>query len=211
MILKEHNFSDINGLVLAGGKSIRMGRAKDKIQFHDKQQRYYAADLLKQFCSKVFISCRPDQVGDVDIQSGYEPLPDTFLGMGPLSGILSAYRSDRENKTAWLVVACDLPLMSADTLRFLIKNRKSGQIATAFKSPHDDLPEPLITIWEPAGYAVLLAALAKGITCPRKTLIQTGIDLLTPPDKKALLNVNTPEEAGQAVSLLAKYRAKDLD
>jgi len=209
MILKEHNFPAINGLVLAGGKSLRMGRPKDTIQWHDREQRYYAAGLLKQFCEKVYISCRPDQTQDIDIQQGYEPLPDTFLKMGPLSGILSAYRSQRENTTAWLVVACDLPLLNKDTLKYLIDNRNPDQIATAFRSPHDGLPEPLIAIWEPAGYAVLLAALANNITCPRKTLIHAAVDLLIPPDKAALLNVNTPEEAANAASILHDHPAKE--
>ena len=50
------------GLVLAGGRSTRMGQDKSLISYHGKAQREYMADLLGQWCSRTFISCRGDQV-----------------------------------------------------------------------------------------------------------------------------------------------------
>jgi molybdenum cofactor guanylyltransferase len=52
----------------------------------------------------------------------------------------------------------------------------------------------LITIWEPRAYPVLLSFLAQGISCPRKVLINSDIELLDVPNIDALMNVNTPEE-----------------
>lgn len=200
MTLKENKLPPLKGLVLAGGKSTRMGRPKDQINWHGKQQRYHGADLLKGFCDEVFISCRPEQLQG--IADGYQALPDTFLDMGPLGGILTALRKDRE--AAWLVVACDLPILKVPTLRYLISNRAVETMATTFKSPHDGLPEPLITIWEPESYPVLLEFLGRGITCPRKVLINSDVRQLIPPDPLDLLNVNTPEEAETAKALLTK-------
>ena len=100
MTLNGWNKTLLNGLVLAGGKSIRMGQHKDQMQWNGREQRYHVADLLKAFCGEVFISCRQDQVAGLD--KAYKALPDTFLHMGPLGGILSALRMDRE--AAWLVV-----------------------------------------------------------------------------------------------------------
>ena len=53
-------------MVIAGGKSKRMGFDKGTIEWHAKEQRYYAADLLKELCGEVFISCRPEQEKDID-------------------------------------------------------------------------------------------------------------------------------------------------
>ncbi|MCF3110654.1 NTP transferase domain-containing protein [Niabella sp. CC-SYL272] len=191
MILNVHKLPALNGLVLAGGKSRRMGTAKDLIQWHGKEQRYYTADLLHHCCDEVFISCRQEQ--EKEINTAYKALPDSFLNMGPLGGILSAFRSQPDK--AWLVVACDLPLVNKKTLEHLIKNRADTKIATAYESPVDGLPEPLITIWEPASYPVLLNFLGQGITCPRKVLIQNKALLLKPLQPETLMNVNTPEEA----------------
>lgn len=199
MISNEHkDFPPLNGLVLAGGKSVRMGRAKDALKWHGKEQKYHAADLLKPFCDEVFISCRQDQLTDFD--ADYNALTDTFLNMGPFGGILSALRSQREK--AWLVVACDLPLLDANALQLLTKNRDPQKVATTFESPFDGLPEPLITIWEPKSYPLLLNFLGVGTTCPRKVLMNHDVLILKPQNPDALMNVNTPEDAKKAQELL---------
>ncbi len=179
-----------NGLVLAGGKSVRMGKDKGLLDFHGMPQRKYMATLLDQFCEKIFLSCRPDQVEE--LTGEYPILPDTFTGLGPMGAILSAFRDQPDS--AWLVVACDLPLLDKSTLEFLMKNRNPSQMATTFRSPVNQFPEPLVTIWEPRSYPVLLQFLAQGYSCPRKALINSPIHILEAPQAAALRNVNTPEE-----------------
>lgn len=200
MISKETDFPKLNGLVLAGGKSLRMGNPKDKINWHGKEQKYYAADFLAPFCDEVFISCRQDQLENFD--TDYNALTDTFLNMGPFGGILSALRSQRDK--AWLVVACDLPLLDEKSLEFLIENRNTEKVATTYESPFDGLPEPLITIWEPKSYSLLLNFLGSGNTCPRKVLINSDTLILKPGNPDALMNVNTPEDMAKAKEILRK-------
>ena len=55
----------LNGLVLAGGKSVRMGFDKTLIEWHGKEQRDFMADTLKGICNDVFISCRADQQQEI--------------------------------------------------------------------------------------------------------------------------------------------------
>jgi molybdopterin-guanine dinucleotide biosynthesis protein A len=180
----------LNGLVLAGGKSMRMGYDKGSVNWFGKEQRYHIADMLKPLCDEVFISCRADQKQQIDIN--YNVLEDTFTGLGPFGAILSAFREQPDK--AWLVVACDLLLLETDTFKFLIEHRKISAIATAFNSPDNEFPEPLITIWEPKSYPVLLAFLAQGYSCPRKVLINSDVNLLQVPNPEALTNVNTPDD-----------------
>ncbi|AHJ99646.1 NTP transferase domain-containing protein [Hymenobacter swuensis] len=184
----------LRGLVLAGGRSQRMGQDKGKLQYHGQEQRAYAAELLAPFCQDVHVSCRPDQVVELEY-AGLRPLPDSFTDLGPLSGILSALRLDPN--AAWLVVACDLPFLSADTLAHLVQHRQPARLATAFQSPENEWPEPLITIWEPASYPQLLRFLSLGYSCPRKTLINSDVAVLPAPAPQELRNVNTPAEAEQ--------------
>jgi molybdopterin-guanine dinucleotide biosynthesis protein A len=180
----------LNGLVLAGGKSMRMGFDKGAVKWFGKEQRYHMADTLQPFCDSVFISCRNDQRDQID--ANYALLEDTFIGLGPFGGILSAFREQPDK--AWLVVACDMLLLGHDTFKFLIDNRDPSNLATAFNSPDNEFPEPLITIWEPKSYSVLLSFLAQGYSCPRKVLINSDVNLLTAPDPTALANINTPDE-----------------
>lgn len=181
----------INGLVLAGGKSSRMGVPKEAIRWHEKEQRYWAADLLAPFCHQVFISCQPDQAEQAD--PAYRMLPDSFPDWGPPGGILSAFRFRKE--LAWLVVACDLPLLNQESLDLLVRSRNPEKAATAYESPADGFPEPLVAVWEPDSYPLLLEFVRSGKRSPRKFLMENDIVMVKPENPLALMNVNTPEEA----------------
>ncbi len=188
----------LKGLVLAGGKSLRMGQDKGLLHYHGKPQRDVVASLIAPLCEEVYSSCRPEQA-----QTLKNPLPDMFLDLGPLGAILSAFRAEPD--TAWLVVACDLPLLTQNTLQYLVQNRHPAAIATAFKGDNPQgFPEPLIAIWEPKSYARALQFLAAGYVCPRKVLINSQCHLLTPPNPHELANANTPEEAEAILSRLSK-------
>jgi molybdopterin-guanine dinucleotide biosynthesis protein A len=192
----------LNGLVLAGGKSTRMGFDKGTMYWHGKEQRYYMADMLKTLCSEVFISrSSAQQVIDAE----YATITDTFTGLGPYGAILSAFREQPDR--AWLVIACDLPLLDENTLQYLIENRDSSAIATAYQLSETDLPEPLITIWEPKSYPVLLSFLAQGYSCPRKVLINSTAKIIQVPDPAALTNVNTTEDAEKIKNILHQKTA----
>ena len=188
------------GLVLAGGKSQRMGTDKGAIDYHGKAQREYAADLLRSYCEETFISCRREQLDT--LESHYPLLPDTFEGLGPFGAIVSAFREYPDQ--AWLVVACDLPLLDRESLGKLVESRHRSKIATAFNSPVNAFPEPLIAIWEPRSYPILLSFLAQGYSCPRKVLINSDIALIDAPRPEALMNVNRPEEVALAKEKIKK-------
>ena len=184
----------LRGLVLAGGRSERMQTDKGALHYHGLDQRQHTADLLREFCPDVRVSVRPDQAAD--LPAGLVALPDTFLGLGPLGGLLSAFQADPN--AAWLVLACDLPFLTRATLDFLVANRQPARAATSFRSPWDEFPEPLVSIWEPRSYGQLLRFLSLGYSCPRKALINSDIELLSPPVPTELRNVNTPEERAAA-------------
>jgi molybdenum cofactor guanylyltransferase len=191
----------LNGLVLVGGKSQRMGRDKSNLDYHGKPQREYVCELLQKVGVQPYLSCRMEQVADLKFLN-YELIPDTFAELGPLGAILSAFRA-RPND-AWLVIACDLPFLDEAILNELIQNRRISAQATAFLNPTNEFPEPLISIWEPKSYQTTLSFFGQGISCPRKVLINSDTQLITPSNPKALMNVNTPDE-------LANYLALNRD
>lgn len=194
---------ELYGLVLAGGHSRRMGQDKGLMVWYDKPQLYYAADLLAQFCSQVYLSCRPDQVAAID--PGYELLVDTETDAGQFGAIQLALMT--QPGKAWLVVACDLPLLDAAALAYLIDQRDGTRLATAF-SGSEGLPEPLAAIWEPAAARRLAALRTAGVTCPRKALIRSAnrVKLVSPPQPYTTMNVNTPAAAAAARGLLNERR-----
>jgi molybdopterin-guanine dinucleotide biosynthesis protein A len=191
----------LRALVLAGGRSTRMGRDKAALEFAGgRSQLDRAVELLRPLVNSVHVSVRADQSAD-PLRSRHEQIIDRGDVEGPAAGIRAAQLHDPD--AAWLVVACDLPHLDERTLRDLITRRDPTKTATAFRSSHDGLPEPLCTIWEPASSALLQRFLDAGRNCPRKFLISSDTLLLDQPDREALDNVNTPDELASARQRLA--------
>jgi len=185
------NGAPIRGLVLAGGASERMKRDKATLLYEGKSQLDRAVELLARHVDGVFVSIRASQSGD-PARARYPLIVDSVVGRGPIVGIRSAIAAHPDH--AWLVVACDLPFLSDEALSQLLAERDPAVSATAYTSVHDGLPEPLCAIWEPKAAAEIDAFLAKGKDCPRKFLMNHGVRLLEPKDRRALDNINTPEE-----------------
>lgn len=190
----------LNGLVLAGGRSTRMQRDKAALEYRPGVTQLDAAmALLEGRVARAFVSVRADQAGDAT-RGRYPSIADLGDAEGPIAGITAALT--REPEAAWLVLACDLPFLDARTLDFLIASRDTARVATAFRSSHDGLPEPLCAIYEPGALAAIRAHIAAGKNCPRKFLISADVKLLDQPDPRALDNVNTVAEYGAAMSSL---------
>jgi molybdopterin-guanine dinucleotide biosynthesis protein A len=183
------------GLVLAGGASTRMQRDKAALSYHGKPQLQWAHELLSRHCAASFISVRPEQ-RDEPTRANLPQIVDTRPGIGPIAGITAALT--QHPNVAWLVVACDLPFLTSATLEHLIARRNPRCVATAYRSAHDGLPEPLCAIWEPSARDALLAFADGGKQCPRKFLINANTHLLDLPDAAALDNVNTAQEFSAA-------------
>ncbi len=182
----EHRIPPIKGLVLAGGESRRMGRDKGLLNYFGKSQRSYTVELLQKCNLETKLSVRKEQ----EVQEA-EVIEDVFLGLGPFGAICSAFQYDPN--CAWLVLATDLPYVDEELIRKLLNHRNPSKVATAVKGIKKEFPEPLVTIWEPRAYPLMLQFLAQGISCPRKVLINSDVELVETEDAY-IYNVNTPEE-----------------
>jgi molybdopterin-guanine dinucleotide biosynthesis protein A len=190
----------IYALVLAGGHSKRMQKDKAALVYHGRSQLEWAVSFVQPHVDRVFVSVRPDQTND-PVRSRFEQIVDTETNLGPIAGIMAAQAKYPE--VAWLVLACDLPFLDEGTLTTLIAARDPQRLATAFRSSHDVLPEPLCAIYEPTSREAILRHIASGKNCPRKFLINSDVQLLDEPNPHALDNVNTPDEYGSAVAALS--------
>jgi molybdopterin-guanine dinucleotide biosynthesis protein A len=171
-----------------------MGTDKSVMNYHGTPQREYLLELMDSIGIPAHLSCRPDQAAEFNTDIAL--IQDRVHGLGPFGAIISAMMSAPDH--AWLVVASDLPFVTQATLRELMDNRDLSKTATAFHNPATGFPEPLITLWEPKAYPVLLSFLAQGISCPRKVLINSPIHSIDARDPKWLMNVNTPDDAKSA-------------
>lgn len=190
----------LKGLVLAGGKSSRMGTDKSQLDYYGKPHEVYMAELLRPHCEEVFVSKRLDQGKSDD--SNFPYLYDTFIGLGPYGAILSAFR-EYPNQ-AWLTVACDLPFMDRDAIQYLVENRNPNKLATCFYNEETQFPEPLVTIWEPKAYPVLLEYLSQAYSCPRKVLINSDVEVIKLENQRIILNANDKAAYDKALAEISE-------
>lgn len=182
--------SKLNGLILTGGRSTRMGQDKSLLVYHHKPQREHLADLLGRYCTTVFWSVNAEQA--TELAAGHSPIiVDAFDLPGPLNGILSAFQYDVV--AAWFVVACDMPLLTTRSFDALVAGRNPAKNATVFYDSDGQLPEPLLGIYEPIFSPILYQAFAEGHYSPRRLLRMNDIQVVNAPDSRELTNINDPK------------------
>lgn len=184
------------GLLLAGGRSRRMGQDKALLERHGQSQLQFAMALLEEVTEAAFVSTRNEQAGDAE-RAQFSQIVDRYEDMGPVAGILSALEAHPE--ADWLVLACDLPNLDKETLVRLIERQDSEKEFTAYRSSYDELPEPLCAIYRSGSATTLRSFVDAGIHCPRKILIRSDTQLLEQPDPQALDNINTPEDLAASI------------
>lgn len=173
----------MKGLLLTGGKSTRMGSDKSELVLRDGlTQKDRGIQLLESVCDHVFISTREET-------SATNAIADAFGHIGPLGAIASAQQADPTS--AWLILACDLPLLEKEHLASLLHSRDPDKDATCFSSATDKLPEPLCAIWEPSSVTAVQSAVETDRRCPRSVLATLNIQTLPSPGLWPLANTNT--------------------
>ncbi|MCB0747689.1 MAG: molybdenum cofactor guanylyltransferase [Ignavibacteriae bacterium] len=115
--------SEITGIILAGGKSSRMGSNKSLLTLNDKTVIEVVVDLMKSIFSKVII------ITNASEEYSFLNLPmyrDIYLDMGPLAGIHSALANSATEKN--FIISCDMPLMSTEMIKYIISNLSEKSI-----------------------------------------------------------------------------------
>lgn len=129
---------NLSGIVLAGGKALRMGGEKPLKELRGKSLLQHAIDLVAPLCGEVVVSA-----GDRELHlpSGVISVPDpkAFAGMGPLAGILAALEVSKGDMC--LIVPCDLPNLRTQLMAELYEELGDKD---AVYCRLDDGPEPLV-------------------------------------------------------------------
>lgn len=182
--------SPLFGLLLAGGHSRRMKTDKAALRYGGRIQTERMFELISPFCTRLILSNRKDQSA-LPGHTGFPQIHDEFGDLGPAGGILSAL--EMAPLVGWLVVACDLPFLDRTTIHHLVAARNPKKYATAYVSAQSGLPEPLCAIYEPKSRTAIRTFIERGIRCPRIMMIQSDVELLRPPNPRALEHIDTPE------------------
>lgn len=118
---------DITGIILAGGKSSRMGTDKGLQELGGKPLINYAIRALSDLCNTIIISTCSDAYQSF----GYKTVADEIPGIGPMGGIYSALKQSKTEKN--LVLSCDLPFATKELLLHILKNSDGYQVAVPWQ------------------------------------------------------------------------------
>lgn len=187
----------IYGCILIGGRSSRMGQPKHLIGTADgRTWLERSVELLTAFTTDILLSGR----GDIPAHLGHLRRLEDLPGIsGPLSGIGAALQ--RFPLVSWLVLACDMPDMSKEGIRWLLAQRRPGVKAVIPYNPFSDRSEPLGAWYDFRSAPLVETLLETGELRLRCLSRQDGVHTPVIPEtlRADWRNVNSPGERRNSV------------
>lgn len=197
----EHERDLTAGLVVAGGRSSRMGQDKALVVLAGQPLLSRASAGLRPACHWVGVSVRGEgPVAELAAQLGLDRVTDPpGAADGPLVGVLEGLKWAAGLGAKVLVTApCDAPFLPTDLAERLIA-ASGGRRCAAARTPGG--PQPLCAAWPVAMAEVLIGELAGGRHPPVRATLEAGdVAWIEFADEAAFLNINSPEDLARAAA-----------
>jgi len=138
----------IQGFILAGGKSRRMGTDKSQLVLGGQSFVERIAVALAATTSSVTIVRENSELEtrNSKLETGFKPLKtatDIFPGWGALGGVHAALAAC---SASWaLVVACDFPFVTSELFATLARGREAFEAVAPIQQ--DGIPQPLCSLY----------------------------------------------------------------
>lgn len=181
--------------VLVGGKSSRFGSDKALLDIAGRPLALHLAEVGRDVAERVTLVGPPDRYGDL----GLPIIPDTHQDVGPLAGILAALEHTR---ASWnLVLACDMPRLSAAFAEFLFTRAEAGGHDVVMPVSPGGRDEPLCAIYARTVAPNIRREIENETRKITRALESVALRRVSPPeyahldpDGKIFTNVNTLAE-----------------
>lgn len=171
----------MNGLVLAGGNSTRMGIDKADLIYYRQPQYIHCYNLLKKYCDEVWISSREK------IYSLPTLIDDKkYADIGPMAGLLTAFEY---SETDWLVLAVDYPFIDTVDIEKLVHH--SSIIASVYYNSDTNFYEPFIGLYRRCFKKLLIENYLNGVISIQKILQLNSIEKVIPNDVEHIRSIDT--------------------
>lgn len=199
----------VGSIILAGGRSRRMGQPKESLSYRGTSLLGHTVELLLDCTWPVVVVGRGEdqQLPPFPIEAAV--LHDDQPGAGPLPAMATALRfllqqGELSPQDAVFVTGCDAPFLSPAAVSFLADALQDQQCAMP---KVDDHLQPLCAVYRCDILPAIDALLAAGIDTPRTLAERVRTRILTAdelrrcdPELRFLRRVNTPEEYQAALA-----------
>ncbi|MBE6017427.1 MAG: molybdenum cofactor guanylyltransferase [Lachnospiraceae bacterium] len=195
-------------VILAGGKSSRMGQDKVLLETHGRTFIEHIFLNALEFFERIIISTDSPDHADIIKRlpafAGREPetVADIYKEAGPIGGLRSVFETCDVSRFA--IIPVDVPFADMRVLEALY-DRCSKK--AAFLKIKEKMPEPLIAAYDRSSYEKIRAAQEAGLNKIRRVFAEEDLDIVTDGGlkaqipflkdldfEKAFRNCNTPEE-----------------
>lgn len=190
----------IAGAVLAGGQSRRLGQDKALLMLDGSTLLERALAILRSVAREVLVIGPPERAA---LAGGARVVPDAFPGAGPLGAIATALQASEADRV--VLVACDMPFLSASLLRYLV-SCSEGYDVTIPRT--QGFTEQMHAVYHRSCLSAVTEQLAAGdlkidrfFPGVRVRYVDEPELRAIDPDLRSLWNVNTPEDWAEAQRL----------
>jgi molybdopterin-guanine dinucleotide biosynthesis protein A len=189
---------DVTGVILAGGKSSRMGKNKALLDFGGRSIIEHTVDLFKSIFPEVLlVTNTPEEYKGLSVRI----VTDIFPGKGSLGGVYTGllYSSNEYS----FIASCDMPFLKRGLIEFLMTLRDGYDVVVPrLKGGH----EPLHAVYSKRCLKPIeemikrndlrIIGFYQGVRAR-----EVSEEELAPfnPGPSAFINVNTPEEYEEAL------------
>jgi molybdopterin-guanine dinucleotide biosynthesis protein A len=107
----------MTSIILAGGKSLRLGRSKALQVIEDKSLIQWVVDRLAVLSTEITIATAHGEAIPCSSAVRIKTVADIYPGKGPLAGIYSGLIASSSSRA--IVVGCDTPFLSVGLLEYM--------------------------------------------------------------------------------------------
>lgn len=197
------------GVVLAGGRSRRMGTDKAMMRWHGSTMLQTIVATVRAAVPQVIVvAALGQELPQDDAVIVRDPVPDE----GPLRGLATGLAAAREAGFVWAVAtATDTPLLSAEVVRHLVAEAAGlgtpdtmAERVDAVLAVADGRDQPLIAVYRTELADHAQALLSQGHRGLRDLVAGLVVRRMELSDDASAVNVNTPLDAERARTLLSR-------
>ena len=180
--------NNITGIILAGGKSSRMGSDKGLLKLDNSTFIERIATVLKPFVNDIII------VSDYKAHDafGLKRIKDLYKDAGPLSGILSGLKQSKTENN--IVLSCDIPFISEELITKLIAHSDEDALINQIECEGKTMP--LIATYKKQCCLAIQKALDNDERRVRVLVKSLNPNTISVDSNYKLMveNINTPEQ-----------------
>lgn len=182
---------NVTGIILAGGKSSRMGSDKGILDLNGKKFIEHIIEAIKPNVDEIMIIANNDNYSNFL----FPVYKDLILDRGPIGGIYTGLSKTKTEKN--IIVSCDIPFVTSELIKHIIDNSKGADIAVPVYKGNS---EPLCAVYNKKTTKEIHQLILNNELKMHKVIQHfiTREIFINESDKfynaKLLLNINTPEE-----------------